>query len=26
MNRGDFFREGEKINKYIPTPYCCWEE
>jgi hypothetical protein len=26
MNRGDFFREGEKINKYVPSPYCYWEE
>jgi hypothetical protein len=26
MNRGDFMREGEKFAKYIPSPYCYWEE
>jgi hypothetical protein len=26
MNRGDFMREGERIGKYVPSPYCYWEE
>lgn len=26
MNRGDFMREGEKIARYVPSPYCYWEE
>lgn len=24
MNRGDFMREGERINKYIPAHSCYW--